>query len=142
MLLFSNKLIEIVLLVSIVLSTLASCATTSKSNIENPVYGNWYTAFHYKNYSVDQDFDLVINKNNSVVFKQTIFKSPCQYTFDGRYSNDTIYHTSAYSCLNNSTQEFEFKHSHIDTFWIYSKSDTMLLLTRLTDDRQIEYRRP
>ena len=104
---------------------------------ENIIYSDWSLIREVKK----EDFDLRIFRDGKVLFAQTTFKSPCIYTFDGVLKNDTIYYKTDLACMNIQTNVQEHKWTQLDTFVVVKKSEKLLNLFNIQNQKEIAFER-
>jgi hypothetical protein len=104
------------------------------------IYGDWYRINNDWIDTRDSRFDLIISKDNSVYFKQELFKNPCSFEFQGKMISDTIFHSSKLYCYDDENIR-NFKRHQIDTFLISSLSKNQLSLFNISTKKISEYQK-
>ena len=109
-----------------------SCFTQSTS-----IIGDWVL----KKNGDKETFDLQISDDKSVLFAQTVFKSPCIYNFKGELKDDTIFYNTKLFCEKYEDQIMLFKWSRNDTFVIKHFDTDNLIIQKIGQDEVLEYNR-
>ena len=85
------------------------------------------------------EYDLKIDPDSSVYFRQTLFACPCIFTFDGRLGKDTIFHNVSKRCMNRQSKEIISRWDRVDTFLVISVDEMRLELFDQLEGRKRTY---